>query len=167
MIDQGQAILALQSVLRDPSGGLPEDVFLFLSRMTPLTNVDLLIRDPARGYLLTWRDDEYYGAGWHIPGGIIRFKETAAARIRETARLELGAEVTFEPIPRTVRESIEPVRDARGHSISLLYCCTLASLPDPAREFVSGSPLLGQWHWHAEWPDNTIDVHRDFRRYYD
>jgi colanic acid biosynthesis protein WcaH len=31
--------------------------------------------------LLTWRDDESFGAGWHVPGGIIRYKETAADRI--------------------------------------------------------------------------------------
>jgi ADP-ribose pyrophosphatase YjhB (NUDIX family) len=167
MIDHCQAIRTLQSVVRDPSGRLPEDVFLFLSQMTPLVNVDLLIRDPDRGYLLIWRDDKYYGAGWHVPGGIIRFKETAADRIRETARLELGAEVVFESNPVTIRELIEPVRDARGHFMALLYRCKLVSPPDLAREFVSGSPLPGQWCWHTAWPQDIIDLHRDFQSYFE
>ena len=31
----------------DPTAGLPEDLFLFISRITPLVNVDLLIQDDA------------------------------------------------------------------------------------------------------------------------
>src|SRR6185295_12919473 len=68
---------------------LPEDMFLLVSRLTPLVNVDLLIKDNQNRTLLTWRDDEYYGAGWHIPGGIIRFRETAADRVLAVGRGEL------------------------------------------------------------------------------
>jgi colanic acid biosynthesis protein WcaH len=166
MIDRHQAIRALQDVVRDPTNGLPEDVFLFLSRMTPLVNVDLLIRDPLQGYLLTWRDDEHYGAGWHVPGGILRFKETAAYRIRQTARAELGAEIAFDPTPRIVIEAIDPEHDERGHFISLLYQCTLVTPPDPDREFVSGLPSRGQWRWHDAWPKDVIDFHRNFQAYF-
>lgn len=36
-------------------------------------------------------------AGWHVSGGIIRYKETAEDRIRATVRRELGAEVAEMP----------------------------------------------------------------------
>ena len=32
------------------------------------------IKCPKRGLLLTWRNDDYAGKGWHIPGGIVRFQ---------------------------------------------------------------------------------------------
>jgi len=67
-------------------------VFALVSRVTPLVNVDLLIKDEQRRTLLTWRDDEFFGAGWHVPGEIIRYKESAADRIRTCARLELEAQ---------------------------------------------------------------------------
>lgn len=42
-----------------------------------MVNVDLLIKNVSSNEtLLTWREDEYYGPGWHVPGGIVRFKET-------------------------------------------------------------------------------------------
>ena len=67
----------LDSWALDPNGGLPEELFLFVSRLVPMVNVDLFISDDQGRVLLTWRDDEIFGAGWHIPGGMIRYKETA------------------------------------------------------------------------------------------
>ena len=57
-----------------------------LVELTPLVNVDLLIKDSGRT-LLTWRDDEFYGPGWHIPGGILGFKERALDRLAKVAEL--------------------------------------------------------------------------------
>src|SRR5215471_8801484 len=74
-----------------PAGGLPEELFRFLTRFVSIINVDLLIAGRTGRTLLTWRDDAIYGAGWHVPGGIIRFQETAADRVHATARSELGA----------------------------------------------------------------------------
>ena len=58
-----------------------------------MINVDLLIRDDTDRTLLTWRHDAFYGPGWHVPGGIIRFKESAANRIAAVAQGELGTKV--------------------------------------------------------------------------
>ena len=43
-----QAVRVLDSVMGDPSQGLPEEAFLLLSRMTPLVNVDLVIQDQTK-----------------------------------------------------------------------------------------------------------------------
>ena len=67
--DLQRALHAIESTLDDPHRGLPEELFLFVSRITPLVNVDLLIQDDRGHTLLTWRDDEFHGAGWHVPGG--------------------------------------------------------------------------------------------------
>ena len=85
-----QLVDQLKLLVGDARHGLPQDVFLLISELTPLVNVDLLIHNSAGQTLLTWRADELYGPGWHIPGGIIRFKEKARDRISKVADEELG-----------------------------------------------------------------------------
>lgn len=154
----------LETAAGDPRMGLPEDVFLFVTRLTPMINVDLLIRDLEGRTLLTWRDDGYeYSPGWHIPGGIIRYKESSADRIQAVARIELGTTVHFQPEPLTIREVIHPVRKNRGHFISILYLCELTGPLDEAHHFAAGEPSPGQWAWHSQCPPNLIPVHDMYR----
>jgi ADP-ribose pyrophosphatase YjhB (NUDIX family) len=164
-MDLSILIATVESAIGDPRVGLPPDVFLFVSRMTPLINVDLLIQDNGGRTLLTWRDDEFYGPGWHVPGGIIRFKESAADRIRACAREELGADVSSDPEPLLVSESIRE-QDTRGHHISLLFRCRLLSPPDAARQAVSDPPPPGQWRWHERCPPDLIASHGQYGRFF-
>ena len=156
------AIQSLDEISADPHAGLPDELFLFVSRITPLINVDLLIQDERHRTLLTWRSDQDYGAGWHVPGGIIRYKETAGRRIRETAREELGASVEFEPAPVAVMETFSPERN-RGHFISLLYRCRLISEPDPRRQALTAPFQPGSWRWHTGPPPDLLKVHDMYR----
>jgi len=160
------AIAPLEAALGDPHAGLPEEVFLFASRITPLINVDLLIQDDAGRTLLTWRDDEFFGQGWHIPGGIIRYKETSAERIRACALQELGAEVSFDAAPLLVLETIRPHR-SRGHFISLLYRCRLRTpLDENHRASEVHPPAAGAWHWHQGAPTDLLAVHAPYTRFF-
>jgi len=155
----------LETSIADPSAGLPEDLFLFVSRITPIINVDLLVKNEPGGTLLTWRDDGYYPPGWHVPGGIIRYKETFADRISAVARTELGAEVDFNPTPLAINEVIHARRKNRGHFISLLYRCTLVSPPDEILHCKNSFPKPGEWKWHNECPGNIIKVHEMYRKF--
>jgi len=153
-------IAPLETAIGDPRQGLPEEAFLFVSRVTPLINVDLLIQDEAGRTLLTWRDDEFFGPGWHIPGGIIRYKELAADRIRACALTELGAEVAFDSAPLLLFENIRQHR-SRGHFISLLYRCRLLTPLDDTRR-ASSSPSAGTWRWHQGCPPDLIEAQADY-----
>src|SRR5215471_3722203 len=135
-----------------PERGLPNELFRFLSRLVPLVNVDLLIVDERLGTLLTWRHDEVYGPGWHVPGGIIRYKETAEARSRQTAIEELGAGVEFEPRPIAIEQNILGARRERGHMISMLYRCRLTGPLEERLRLNPAAPKVGQWGWHRECP---------------
>ena len=159
------AIATLREAIHNPKVGLPEDIFLFVSSLTPMVNVDLLIRDEAGRTLLTWRDDPFYGPGWHIPGGIIRFKESAAERIVAVAAGELGAKLEFAPDPCKLTEIVAPSRDLRGHFISLLYRCRLLSPPDAKRRADPSSPKHGEWAWHQGSPEKLLSVHAFYRPY--
>jgi ADP-ribose pyrophosphatase YjhB (NUDIX family) len=161
------AIATLQAAVGSATRGLPEEIFLFVSSLTPMLNVDLLIRDADGRTLLTWRHDAFYGPGWHIPGGIIRFKELAATRIAAVATGELGAEVSFCPDPLCIHELFNTSRDVRGHFVSQLFDCTLLSELDPSRRFDASAPRNGAWLWHERAPDNLIPAQDRFRPFID
>lgn len=158
----GNLVQELQAVTGDPTKGLPEEVFLYTSQITPLVNVDLLIKDEVNGVLLTWRDDDPYDVGWHIPGGIIRYKETFSDRIHALARQELGAHVEHDPHPIAINQVIHPTKTIRGHLISLLFACRLISPPAETLAMF-GQPRRGQYQWHKTCPDNLISVHNMYR----
>jgi ADP-ribose pyrophosphatase YjhB (NUDIX family) len=158
----GKLVRELLAIAGDPTTGLPEDVFVYASQITPLVNVDLLIKDDVNGALLTWRDDDYYGAGWHIPGGIIRYKETFSDRIHAVARQELGASVAHDAGPIAINQVIHPTKTIRGHFISLLFVCRLISPPEETLAALV-QPKRGQFQWHKTCPDNLISVHNMYR----
>ena len=153
--------------IEDPHQGLPQEVFYFVSQLTPMVNVDLLIQNKAGQTLLTWRDDKFYGPAWHIPGGIIRFKEKIEDRIAKVADTELGCKVKFDEQPISVTPLVSPNRNVRGHFISLLYLCELVSPPDIKRQYVGEKPYAGQWSWHDGAPAELLGVHEPFRRFID
>ena len=88
-----EAIAILDKETVNPQAGLPDELFRFISRITPLVNIDLLIKDDLGRTLLSWRDDQYFGAGRHLPGGVIRFKEVLETRIKNVAESEIGVEI--------------------------------------------------------------------------
>ena len=154
----------LLSKASNPMKGLPEEVFLLISQLTPMVNVELLINDKKKGTLLTWRDDDFYGPGWHLPGGIIRFKEEALTRINKVAKSELGATVMHENSPIEVHEIMNNERDIRGHFISLLYLCQLKSDLQKDNEFNDNFPVNGHWRWFKKCPENLISQHERYRK---
>ena len=155
----------LESSIKNPRQGLSEEIFLFVSRITPIINVDLLIKNEQNQTLLTWREDGYYPPSWHIPGGIIRYKEAISDRIKAVAKNELGARVKFKKEPLAINEVIIPKRKNRGHSISLLYECALTSPLDKNLKYEKGIPKPGQWAWHSKCPKNIISVHKMYRKF--
>ena len=159
-----EAITSIERQLRNPTEGLPDELFYFISRTTPLVNVDLLLQDERGRTLLSWRDDQYAGKGWHIPGGIVRFKETFGERILKVAAAELGCSVRFEPEPIALNQLIHKERATRGHFISLLYRCHL-----PTSFLPQNSGLVpgerGYLQWHDTCPDNLITYHDIYRKF--
>lgn len=166
-MDLRNLIESLESNISRPSQGLHKEVFLFVSRLTPMINVDLLVKNDKKQTLLTWREDEYYGPGWHVPGGIVRFKETIATRIVAVAASELGAKVAFKQEPLAINEVMNAERDTRGHFISMLYQCALTSPLASRLEYNTGSVKNGEWAWHTNCPDNLISVHGMYKRFID
>lgn len=126
-----QAIETLRAMRYDASGGLPQELFLLVSALVPLPNVDLLVVNERGQLLLSRRNDPYFPQGWHIPGGCMRYGEDFHQRILATARKELGCDVTSDPEPVAVRNILRgpnPQLDhpnERGHNVAILFRCYL------------------------------------------
>jgi len=157
-----RAISVIDNAITAPDRGLPKELFLLVSRFTPLVNVDLLIRDKRERILLTWRDDEIFGQGWHVPGGCVRIGESFGERIAAVAAQELGTKVTFAPTPLAVFETVDRTRPARPHHVSLLFDCKLTSLPDLCSKHTAPPMKPGTWKWHSTCPDDFLQA--DYRR---
>jgi len=162
-MDIKEAIKFLDGKVKNPSLGLPEEVFLFISRLTPLVNVDLLIKDEKGRTLLSWRDDKYAGTGWHVPGGIVRFKEKLKTRICKVAEAEIGARIEFNPVPVAINQMICE-RNTRGHFISILYKCFFFNKFIPKNKGLSKKDA-GYLMWHNSCPKNLINVHKIYKNY--
>jgi colanic acid biosynthesis protein WcaH len=152
------AISIIKNNANNPAQGLPQEVFLMISSMTPLVNVDLLIKDEKGRTLLAWRDDLHCSTGWHIPGGIIRYRETLETRLQKVAQSELGInKIDFHPKHISVNELIHHEREERCHFISFLYECYLPSTFEPKN---SSSKLYpGFLKWHDNSPSDLIKYH--------
>lgn len=159
-----EAVAVLNTQVPNPSLGLPDDLFYYVTTVTPMINVDLLVKDEKKRTLLSWRDDQYTGKGWHLPGGIIRFKETIETRIKKVAEVELKTSVEYDPKPIGVYEIFNKKRNIRGHFISLLYKCTLSSSFVPKNKGLQITDR-GFLKWHEKCPDDLLVYHEIFRGY--
>ena len=157
------AINFLNNLVPNPSSGLPQDLFLYISSTTPIVNVDLLIKDENNRTLLSWREDSYAGAGWHIPGGIVRFKETLEDRILKVMESEIGHIFEYDDVPLTINQIICR-HNSRGHFISILYKCYLSSTFAPQNKGSSVN-TRGYLKWHSSCPEDLIKVHEIYKKY--
>lgn len=158
------AIAVLNKKVPNPSAGLPDEVFYYISRTTPLVNVDLLIKDENGRTLLAWRNDQYCGKGWHVPGGIVRFKETLETRVQKVAETEIGIDINFDTIPMAVNQCILHDRDVRSHFVSILYRCFLPSTFIPENKGLAHEDT-GYLKWHEFCPDNLLKFHEMYRKH--
>lgn len=128
----------LNEILRvnniSPEEGLGTDLFLLVSTLIPIVNVDLLVYNEHGQFLLSRRKDSHCGIGWHIPGGCLRFKETIGHRIKEVAQNELGInDILFVKEPIKIFEIIDngwrPIdnQKERAHFVTLVYKCYVDS----------------------------------------
>ena len=153
----------------DPEKGLGQELFLTISSLVPIVNVDLLVYNDKGQFLLTKRDDPHCGKGWHVPGGCIRFKETCKDRIRKVAQKELGiSQLSIEKDPIKVFEIIEhehrPIenQNERAHFITLVYKCHV----DETYEINNGNLTeedAGYIKWFDKLPDDLLGIQNCYR----
>lgn len=156
----------LNTYIDDPTEGLPEDIFLFATSITPMVNVDLLIRDEKGRILLSWRDDEIEGTGWHVPGGVIRLKESFEDRVRRTSQKEIGCVVDFKDTPLEIVPIIKKHAKIRCHFITFVYDCRLPYGFEIMESKQEGKRQAGELKWFDDFPSDMLIVHNFYRKYF-
>ena len=159
----------IESNVKNPSKGLPEDIFYLVGRLTPYINVDLLVKNDLGQTLLSWRDETSLknntGCGWHLPGGIIRFQEDISNRLKEVALHEIGAELSYHSEqPLTVNEDFDYEAKNRSHFISLLYRCELEDNYEIDNKSLKEGDI-GFLRWHTGEPKNLLSNHNVYKKY--
>lgn len=158
-------IKEMRKYVDKPEDGLPEELFLFATEITPMVNVDLLVKDDRGRILLSWRNDKFYGAGWYVPGGILRLKETLEDRVRKVAENEIFCKnIYFNQVPIDVVSIICPEMKQRGHFISFIYECKLPEEFELHNRKQKGE--AGYLQWFDACPDNILKVHEFYRKYW-
>ena len=162
IINKEKFIDEIDTALEGAEQGLPDEVFSFVSSVVPMVNVDLFIQDDAKGVLLAWRND-MDGGGWHIPGGIVRFKETLHSRIIKTAENELNTRIAFDSDPIQINEIFMPYQ-RRGHFISFLYRCYLPDDYSVCND--SKSEMYdGYLKWHDKLPIKLVEGQKCYQEF--
>lgn len=153
----------------DPKSGLGDELFLFVSSLTPIVNVDLLVYNKQGQFLLTRRNDPHCGGGWHVPGGCVRFKETFEERVLKVAEKELGiTDLTFEHEPIKVFEIFSNKKrdivnqNERAHFITLVFRCEA-----PVDYHIDNGSLnesdAGYIKWFDKAPEDLLEIQDCYR----
>lgn len=148
------------------TAGIGKNLFESISRLTPAVSVELIIKSQdQKSNLLTWRDDELYGPGWHVPGGVVRFKETLSARVDKVLKQEIAASAKKIEGPIGFHEIFNEQRDKRGHFICFVYKVILSEDPPIETRAQDRTIVDGNWRWFTNCPDNLIKNQRPLVKY--
>ena len=167
-MDENVAALARANNNEELPKELGNDLFLTVSKLTPMVSVELLIQKHDKGErytLLTWRQDDFY-KGWHLPGGVLRFKESIENRIRAVAKTELFSTVLKTEGPIAINEIMNTERDVRGHFISLLYSVELLNQSQLVEYEPDHVLFPGVVSWFKIPPSNLLIQHDIYRVFF-
>ena len=155
------------NIVFSPINGLGKRLFLIVSQLTPICNVELVIKNNLNKILLIYRDDEFYGPGWHLPGGIIRFRENVKSRIFVTLGKELKIKKGDLKNLKLIScyEIINSKRILRSHFLSLVYLVKLSRRSNNFPFFDKDKVYRhGDIAYHNKCPNNIIKEHIRFKK---
>lgn len=83
--------------------------------------VDAVIKK-NNSIILIKRKNEPFKDMWAIPGGFVEYNETVEHAVVREAKEETGLDVEIEKL---IGVYSEPDRDPRGHTVSVVFLCTV------------------------------------------
>jgi colanic acid biosynthesis protein WcaH len=101
-----------------------------------------------RQILLTLRDDQYYGKGWHIPGGFIGPGESRQETVERIASREIRIKPTFRQIIKPFFHDDDP----RFYHVALIFEC-----------YYEGEGAVSAGEWFDAMPQDIITAHEKYR----
>ena len=106
---------------------------------TPALMTDCVVFDP-KGHLILIRRKHYPFVGCHaLPGGFVEIGETVEAACQREVLEEIGLEVSDLAL---VGVYSDPMRDPRGHTVSVAY---MTLLPNTAHPHAGSDATSAEW----------------------
>jgi len=145
---------------------VPDKLFQSISKIIPVVNTDLLVKNSKGEILLSWRDDTYSGNGWHVPGRIIRIKETFVDCLNRCAEMEIEVPLIINGNHIDVNEIIYSHKTVRSHFISFLYEAFMEDQYVNKINVYKKEGQVGFLKWFKECPDDLIEGQSLYRKYF-
>ncbi len=122
----------------------------------PRLCIDPIVRTQG-GVVLSLRKEGYgWGDQWHLPGGMLLYKETVEDGLRRVLRDEIGAEVSIDKVLGYMEFHSEEKERGFGYSVSLVIVCDLVSGELRPDENASEVRIF------TELPERMVEEHKIF-----
>lgn len=133
----------------------PEE-FKTIYSQVPRLCIDLIVRTP-HGIVLTKRSLPTWAGQWHLPGGMIFYKEMIPLATQRVALHEIGIEVTILKVLGYMEFPSEEKERGFGWSISIALLCDMKS-----GTLLTKSDEASDIKTFTELPQNTMSEHKIF-----
>jgi len=145
----GEAFLGVLKLL-PPVPRVPgADIFVELMQKSVSVVIDLALIRPRKGVYLLPRDDEYFGKGWHFPGGSRAPRTELVSDCERIAKRELGADIHI--LSAKITRFEDHPDSPRNHDVSFLLLCEFEGEPEGGKWFMEEPHDLIAYH-HSYWP---------------
>lgn len=123
----------------------------------PRLCVDLIIKIPGKGIVLSLRSINPYKGKWHFPGGTVLYREKIVDAVKRVAREEAGISVKINKLLGYIEYPSE-IKNGRdfGYTISMVFLCS--STETNLRPNAEASDI----RIFKELPPGLIDEQREF-----
>jgi len=133
---------------------LPEKEFFDIySKVTKLV-VGLVIKN-EKGILLTLRKKNGWINQWHIPGGIVHYREAIKDTVKRIAKEELGVDVSIKKILGYIEYFSEIEERGFGYTVGLVF-----SVDPENNNFLEGDSKKVEFF--KSLPENTVQEEKVF-----
>jgi len=155
------ALIRLQALLLnqrdDAEKYMPPELYNALARLTTTTSLETIALREIGGHLKVYltkrRPDDVYSNSWHVPGTVLRVRESFEDALQRLSESEYGTKIISYNFIGMTNNRYE----ARGHFVSPVFLVALSAEPKPNGEWVECQPLRADsedfkiiWH-HREY----------------
>lgn len=118
--------------------------------------VDIAIRDPQGGLLMTLRNKHGWVGQWHTPGGTVYYRESCVDAVKRIVMEELGVDCRVGEMLGYFECWSEERERGYGYSVSLVYECFPVSYDFKLND------IAKKYEFFTVLPTNTVEEHKAF-----